>query len=55
MLEKRLKKAEEALGNGDFSSNGITTIGDMSTDEQCIIVATINGIIAASRHNTREI
>ena len=31
-MEKRLKKAEEALSSGDGSSGGISTTGDMSAD-----------------------
>lgn len=51
-LEKRLKVAEDALNGGDGSSGGTSTTADMSTDEQRVVAATINGVMAASRHNT---
>ena len=50
-MEKRLKKAEEALDSSDGSSSGTITTSNMSTDEQRIIATTINSLIAASRYN----
>ena len=50
-LEKRLKKAEKVLSSGDGSSGGTSTTGEMSVDQQRIVAATINGVMAASRHN----
>ena len=50
-IEKRLKKAEESLAGGDGSSGGTSSTGEMSVDEQRIVAATINGVMAASRHN----
>ena len=44
--------AEDALNGGDGSSGGTSTTADMSTDEQRVVAATINEVMAASRHNT---
>ena len=54
-LEKRLKVAEDALSGGDGSSGGTSTTANMSTDEQRVVAATINGVMAASRHNANDI
>ena len=49
---KRLKKVEEALDSSNGSSSGTLTTGNMSIDEQQIVVATINSVMAVSRYNT---